>query len=124
MDCCSSISWQTLSTDERGVADLSILAGTAPGRNTVFVRQIIDSDRPQLKKFSYGFSDRARVYLNAKLLYAGADEFQSRDYRFLGTMGFYDALYLDLQKGRNEIWMALSEDMGGWGVQAKLEDLP
>ena len=52
------------------------------------------------------------------------DNFLSRDYRFLGTIGYYDALYLDLAKGRSELWMALSEDMGGWGVQAKLEDMP
>jgi hypothetical protein len=120
----SSFHWQSLPADERGVADLSILAGTAPGKNTVFVRQVIESDRPQLKKFSFGFSDRVRVYLNAKLLYAGEDNFVSRDYRFLGTVGYWDALYLNLQKGRNEIWMALSEDFGGWGVQAKLEDWP
>jgi len=120
----SSLQWRTLPTDERGVADLSILAGTMPGKNTVFVRQVIESDRPQIKKFSFGFSDRVRVYLNSKLLYAGEDNFLSRDYRFLGTMGYFDELYLDLKKSRNEILMAISEDAGGWGVQARLEDWP
>jgi len=120
----SAFQWQPLPADERGVADLSILAAVSPGKNTVFVRQVIESDRAQLKKFSFGFSDRVRVYLNGKLLYAGEDDFLSRDYRFLGTMGYWDALYLNLPKGRNELWMAVSEDMGGWGVQAKLEDLP
>jgi hypothetical protein len=120
----SSFQWHTLPADERGVADLSILAGAVPGKNTVFVRQIIESDRMQIKKFSFGFSDRARVYLNWKLLYSGEDEFLSRDYRFLGTMGYFDELYLDLKKGRNELWMAISEDMGGWGVQGRLEDWP
>lgn len=117
----SALSWQTLSADDRGVADLSMLAGAAPGKNTVFVRQVIVVDRPQVKKLTFGFSDRARVFCNGTLLYAGADDFLSRDYRFLGTMGYYDALYLHLQKGRNEIWMAISEDTGGWGVQAKLD---
>lgn len=120
----ADLSWQTLTTDERGVADLSILRGPAPGKNTVFTRLIIKSDRPQIKKFSFGFSDRVRVYLNSKLLYAGEDNFLSRDYRFLGTIGYFDQLYLDLKKGRNEIWMAVSEDSGGWGIQAMLEDMP
>jgi hypothetical protein len=120
----ASLSWQTLGVDDRGVADLSILAGAKPGKNTVFVRQVLESNRPQVKRLSFGFSDRVHVYLNGKLLYTGQDNFLSRDYRFLGTMGYFDALYLDLRKGRNELWMALSEDMGGWGVQAKLEDMP
>jgi hypothetical protein len=76
-----------------------------------------------VKKFSFGFSDRARLYFNNKLLYAGEDNFLSRDYRFLGTMGYYDAVYLDLKKGRNEVWIAVSENEGGWGVMGMLEEL-
>jgi hypothetical protein len=118
----ASLHWQSLTSDERGIADLSRLAWIAPGKNTVFARLVIESDRQQIKKFRFGFSDRVKFYFNNRLLYSGADEYRSRDYRFLGTMGYFDALYLDLQKGRNEIWMAISEDMGGWGVQASLED--
>ena len=41
----------------------------------------------------------------------------------LGTIGFFDELYLPFKKGENEIWMAVSEDFGGWGLLAKLENL-
>jgi hypothetical protein len=119
----SALSWQTLHTDGRGIADLSILAGTKQGANTVFTKLVIESDKAQVKKLSFGFSDRARVYCNGKLLYSGEDVFLSRDYRFLGTIGYWDAVYLDLKKGKNEVWIAISEDYGGWGVMAKLEDL-
>ena len=34
-----------------------------------------------------GFSDRVRVYLNGELQYAGGNEYRSRDYRYLGTIG-------------------------------------
>jgi hypothetical protein len=118
----TSIHWQTLTTDERGVADFSRLAGVAPGKNTVFARLVIESDHPQVKKFLFGFSDRVKIYCNNRLLYAGEDNYQSRDYRFLGTIGYFDALYLELKKGRNELWMAVSETSGGWGVKASLED--
>ncbi|MBS1916720.1 MAG: hypothetical protein JST87_10625 [Bacteroidetes bacterium] len=70
-----------------------------------------------------GFSDRCKVYLNGKLLYAGDNGFKSRDYRFYGTIGFWDAVYLDLKKGANEVMIAVSEDFGGWGVEAKIDDL-
>jgi hypothetical protein len=69
-----------------------------------------------------GFSDRARVFLNDQVLYSGRDEFQSRDYRFLGTVGLFDEVYLTLKKGRNELWVAVSETFGGWGIKAALPD--
>ncbi|HEY0610571.1 MAG TPA: hypothetical protein VGD35_12970, partial [Chitinophaga sp.] len=101
--------------------DLSVLSGAAPKKNTVFARVTIQADIPGVKKLSFGFSDRARVYLNGQLLYAGTDNFLSRDYRFLGTIGYFDALYLNLKKGPNELWIAVSENFGGWGIKAKLE---
>jgi hypothetical protein len=115
--------WQELQTDAAAIADLSMLSGVTDSANTVFARTVIYADRPGIKKFSFGFSDRARVYLNNRLLYAGEDNFMSRDYRFLGTIGYFDAVYLDLQKGRNELWIAVSENFGGWGIKGKLEDL-
>jgi hypothetical protein len=63
------------------------------------------------------------VLLNGRPLYSGDDAYQSRDYRFLGSIGWYDSVYLPLVEGRNELVMAVSEAFGGWGVQAKLEDL-
>jgi hypothetical protein len=51
------------------------------------------------------------------------DNYQSRDYRFLGSIGYFDTLYLPLTQGANELLLAVSEDQGGWGVQAKLESL-
>lgn len=81
----------------------------------------INADKPGVRKLTFGFSDRARVYLNKQLLYAGEDNFMSRDYRFLGTIGYFDAVYLNLKQGPNELWIAVSENFGGWGIKAKLE---
>ncbi len=117
----SPLSWVTLAADEAGTADLSMLSGVSKDSNTVFVKTTITSARDEIRKFSFGFSDRVRLYCNGKLLYAGEDNFMSRDYRFLGTIGYYDAVWLDLKKGRNEVWMAISENFGGWGVKARLE---
>lgn len=47
----------------------------------------------------------------------------SRDYRFLGTVGYFDEVYVDLKKGKNELWIAVSETFGGWGVKAQLENM-
>lgn len=117
----SSLKWVTLAADENGTADLSILSGVSKDSNTVFVKTVINAERDGPRKFVFGFSDRVKLYCNGKLLYAGEDNFMSRDYRFLGTIGYHDAVWLDLKKGRNEIWMAVSENFGGWGVKARLE---
>jgi hypothetical protein len=77
----------------------------------------------QVKPLRLGFSDRATVFLNGRALFRGEDGYRSRDYRFLGSIGFWDTVYLPLAEGENELVVAVSEDFGGWGVMARLEDL-
>jgi hypothetical protein len=117
----TSLKWKTLWADHNGITDLAQFSGVTEEVNTVFVRKIIDATAPRIQKMSFGFSDGARVYLNGRLLYEGSDVFNSRDYRFLGTVGYWDAVYLPLQKGRNEVLIAVSELFGGWGIKAKME---
>ena len=93
------------------------------GRTTAFARVTIRSDRAQTKRLDLGFSDRAVVFLNGRPLYRGDARYRSRDYGFLGSIGWFDALYLPLESGDNELVVAVSEDLGGWGVQAKFDDL-
>ena len=51
----------------------------------------------------------------------GDNGYRSRDYRYLGTIGFFDSVTLPLKEGRNEVVIAVSESFGGWGLQASLE---
>lgn len=115
--------WTRLETESSGLANLARLSGITPLRNTVFARKTLVSEREQVKRLDFGFSDRVRVYLNGRLLFRGDDRYESRDYRFLGSIGYFDSLYLPLAKGGNELLFAISEELGGWGIQAKLEDL-
>ncbi|HWB24934.1 MAG TPA: hypothetical protein VG738_05620 [Chitinophagaceae bacterium] len=118
----NNLSWQNVSPDDRGIVNLDKLAPVLPNKNTVFAKIVIHSDKEVVKKLDFGFSDRVNLYFNGTLLYSGADGFMSRDYRFLGTLGLYDAVYLHLKKGDNEVVLAVSESFGGWGVMAMLED--
>ena len=95
------------------------------GKNCAFARIIIQSDKDQVKKVTFGFSDKVRLYFNDQLLFSASDTWRSRNYRFLGTIGYYDEIYLPLKKGDNELWLAISEAMpdDGWGVQAKFSDM-
>jgi hypothetical protein len=93
--------WTTLEAEPGGLADLARVNGLGDGRNTVYARATIVSEREQVKRLQLGFSDRVRVYLNGRALFDGSDAYRSRDYRFLGSIGWFDALYLPLRVGRN-----------------------
>ncbi len=56
------------------------------------------------KALQLGFSDRALVYLNGAPLYRGDATYRSRDYRFLGSIGWHDTLYLPLEKATTSSW--------------------
>lgn len=90
--------------------------------DTVFARLTIDAAFDQVKLFEFGYSDRVVAILNSKPIYRGTNKWRSRDYRYLGTIGFFDAIYLDLKEGRNALLLAVSEDFGGWGVTGRFAD--
>jgi hypothetical protein len=116
------LSWTRLASESSGLANLARLNGIKDSANTVFARLTIRSDRDQIKKVSFGFSDAVKVYFNDRLTYGGSDGYQSRDYRFLGTIGLFDEVYLPMKKGENELWFAVTENFGGWGIKAFFED--
>lgn len=91
-------------------------------KNTVFAKLIIHSDKDQTKLFEFGYSDRAVAILNGKPIYKGTNKWRSRDYRYLGTIGLFDAVYLNLKKGDNTLLFAISEDFGGWLITGRFED--
>jgi hypothetical protein len=114
------LTWDTLRCESTGLANLSRLRVLERGANTVFARATLVSDRVTSTGLAIGYSDRIRVYLNDQLLYRGNNGFRTRDYRHLGTIGYFDEIILPLREGSNELWLAVSESFGGWGVQAAL----
>ncbi len=116
--------WEPLEADVRGIANIAKLHGNrSEDRNTVFAAITLRSDGERVLRVRVGFSDRLRAFLNGRQLYAGADEYATRDYRFLGTIGLFDELFLPLRAGENRLWLAVSEDFGGWGVTMQIPDV-
>ncbi|HTG46912.1 MAG TPA: hypothetical protein VK646_04590 [Actinomycetota bacterium] len=111
--------WATLEAEPSGLANLSRLHPVDGERNTVYARATIRSDRDARRRIDFGFSDRAVVFLNGVRLYRGDATYRSWDHRFLGSIGWHDSLDLPLVEGANELVVAVSEDFGGWGVQAR-----
>lgn len=114
--------WSPLAAEPSGLADLGRVNGIVGDRNTVLARATIESSAAAVRPLAFGFSDRASVFLNGRRLFRGDDAYRSRDYRFLGSIGYWYTLDLALAPGRNDLVFAVSEDFGGWGVMARLLD--
>ncbi|HYC28808.1 MAG TPA: hypothetical protein VEB42_08330, partial [Chitinophagaceae bacterium] len=115
------LAWRSISGDANGIVNLSRVSMPADSANTILVKLSITSDRNQIKRLDLGYSDRVRAYCNGQILYSGTTNFRTRDYRYLGTIGYFDAIYLPLKKGENIIILAVSETFGGWGIMGKME---
>jgi hypothetical protein len=122
-DLPAKLQYKTFGVEQTGTLNISSTTDIGEGSNAVLARLVIDSEKEQMKKIVFGFSDRVKVFVNDVAVFQGEDNFNSRDYRFLGTIGYFDAVYVPLKKGRNEIHFAVSESFGGWGIKAKIEDL-
>ena len=118
----TKMTWQPLSIDSYGVLNLARIQGINKTQNTAFAQFSINSDKSQRKALHFGYSDKVKVFVNNNLVYEGNNQFRSRDYRYLGTMGLFDTIYLPLKAGKNDITFAVSERFGGWGVMASFDN--
>ncbi len=125
-DMASGASYQALDAEASGLVNLARLHGIEAGKDTVFAKVSITAEQASTKQFEFGFSDDVRVYLNGALLVEASDRYRTRDYRFLGTVGYWDSVYLPLKAGENELVLAITEDVAdttGWAVQGRLPDV-
>jgi hypothetical protein len=119
-----AIRWTELPATERGIVNLGVAGTRSADTNTVLAAVTIQSDARRRLPFRFGFSDRARVYLNGQLIFVGDDTYRSRDPRFLGTVGLYDTIVLPLDKGTNTLVVTISEGSGGWAVTGAFDPTP
>ena len=116
------IQWSSRPVESSGLLNIAKYLKLEDGQATAVARLRIESNAKQIKKLDFGYSDLAQVYVNNQLLYSGGNTFMSRDYRYLGTIGYFDSVYLPLKKGSNEVLLVVKENFGGWGVQAIMKD--
>lgn len=112
-----------METEDTGLLNLSKVSPVGDGTNTILAKFTVSSGPENgNRKLHFGYSDKVKVFVNGQLVYEGDNSFRSRDYRYLGSIGFFDAIVLKLEKGQNEIVFAVTERMGGWGVMARFSE--
>lgn len=115
------LQWQDAEAEPSGLLNLSRwVARTGGLTEAVLARTTIDSPAPRRMRLDFGYSDEISVFLNGKLLFTGDSSFLRRDAQFYGAAGLFDAVFLDLRKGPNELLFVVSENFGGWGFLARL----
>lgn len=118
------IKWQEVSSEPSGLVNIArYVMKTGMEPDCVLARTTIHSDKEQVKKLLFGYSDEISIFLNEKPLFRGNSEYQRRDPGFLGIVGMHDAVFLDLQRGKNELLLMVTEVFGGWGFICKLDRL-
>jgi hypothetical protein len=118
-----SVKWEKVKIDTSGVLNFYKYSPITREKNVIIAKVTLNSVKDQLLPLKFGFSDFVTVYLNNKAIYTGEDVYGSRDDQFIGTMGYFDKVFLPLKKGDNEVWFAVTEYFGGWAVQAKFDNM-
>jgi len=115
--------WSEHDVETMGAINISRDRTRSEDHNTVLVRLNVNSETEQVKKINFGYSDDVTVYINGQPISGGTNIYQSRDYRYLGTIGLFDSVYLPLKPGQNKVYFAVKENFGGWGFMGKFEDM-
>lgn len=114
--------WKPVTIETSGLVNISkfISVGGA-GPHCIFARTFVRSEKKQTVKLQFGYSDEVDIFLNRKKLYTGSNGYQERDPSSLGIIGLFDAVYLPLERGLNEIFLVVTERFGGWGFMGKAD---
>jgi hypothetical protein len=95
------------------------------GWGLALARVVVSSDRNQVVRLRFGYSDGIGVFLNGQSLFAGRNDYDSRYKGYLARMAFdVDAVDLPLHTGRNEIVLVIADKAFGWGFAARLDPAP
>jgi len=109
--------WTKVAAQADGVLDFSRTYGRLGIEpDAILARTVIRADKEGPRKFWFGYSDEAGIFLNGRLVFYGNSAYRYRDTSFLGIVGPYDAVSLPLKKGPNEILFIIGEASGGWGL--------
>lgn len=105
-----------------GRQDVNVFGGARFGMALASVQ--ITSEREQVTRLRFGYSDGIAVFLNGRSLFNGRNDYHARYQGYLGTLSpEADGLDLPLRAGRNELVLVVTDKAFGWGFSARLEDL-
>ncbi len=115
--------WERVESEAGGLVNVArFRARTGSEAECVWARATIRAAEDGPRELQFGYSDAISIFCNGRLLYAGSSAYRERDPSFLGIAGYFDAVFLPLEEGENELLLCVSESSGGWGFIARDAD--
>lgn len=114
------IPWHSIAVETNGIANLSKAGPDGDDEHSFVARFTVNSGDGRTVPMQFGFSDDVRIYLNGVPLYEGSDRQNSRDYRFLGHVGFWDTVFVPLKAGTNEVAFVVTDPTNGGTAAAAI----
>lgn len=116
--------WRVAATEPSGLLPIELhVRRPDQGTPAVLAGLELETDRARTVRLDLGFSDRATVFLNGRLVYSGRHDFSTNFPRRQGLITLDQAaLHLPLDPGRNHVVVAVSESFGGWGLISRITD--
>ena len=112
--------WTPVESEESGLVNVArFRARSGSETDCIWARTIIHADDDGARRLQFGYSDAISVFCNGRLIYAGSNAYHQRDPSSLGIAGYFDAVYLPIGSGENEILFCVEESSGGWGFMAR-----
>jgi len=127
--------WIPADAEPSGLINLNRQLGNAAGaqKTNVFggagwgiayARVRIVSDRDQVRRLSFSYSDGIGVYVNGKRVFVGRNDSDSRYFGYLGIVGAeVDGIDLPLKRGATDVVLAVTDKAFGWGFRARIDSL-
>lgn len=114
--------WTPIPVEEAGLVNVTrLLRKPSAGRFVAYLRTVARSDSERRAALEIGYSDDIVVWLNGVRVFEGFNSAQSRYPTFLGLIApEYERIHVPLRRGDNELLVALSDRVGGWGLIARL----
>jgi hypothetical protein len=122
-DIFDQVEWKNVTSEPTGLVNVSRYAQKGPVvPGFALAKATIHADAEKSMELQFGYSDLVSIFCNGQLYFHGSNVFQSRDPFFQGRVGLFDAIFLPLNKGDNELLLLLAESTGGWGFMCREGD--
>ena len=101
-------------------AHLDYLSANQKLQKSLGLKNVAMLTAEELRKMFVGYSDLVTVYLNGRPIYSGNNALSFREESHLGLVNAdSDAVFLPVEKGDNELVLAVTEFFGGWAFMCR-----
>jgi len=126
--------WENISAEQKGYVNLARNYGTATGTpDLIWLKTKISSTQNKTKHVALGWARQVWIFVNGKPVFADKNYYYPATARKapMGRMALENGGFdLPLQRGSNEVEIAISNDLGspsvnhyGWGFEFRFDDI-